>query len=369
MTKILGLSTAPRHESAKVGAYDSVMPVTRLRSSSWSSDNPCQAVFYMLCWYTFSTSATLINKSLIKEHGMSAELLTVCHLVMGTIFDAAIFSVPARSKYKMWFLQPMKPSTLVHLVPLSVLAISSKLLTYWSYSKVPVALTHTCKASTPLFNVVLAYLVYRTTHATPICLSLAPIVVGVAMASMSEVQINVRCSPAAMYSVVHPSFGRIQEFAMVGLVCAVSSSLFGVMQSMYAKYLLRHGVVADSVNLHFYNGLLCIVVNSPVILFGNAAPMVPGQVPYTLIIVCSICQFISSLSSMLLLGKVSELTYSIMSTLKRVVIVVSAIVYFGNSMTGVSAVGMSLALGGVGAYQYAKLRQSKAVAHLDKHAL
>ncbi|ETW06344.1 hypothetical protein, variant [Aphanomyces invadans] len=349
MTKILGLSTAPRHESAKVGAYDSVMPVTRLRSSSWSSDNPCQAVFYMLCWYTFSTSATLINKSLIKEHGMSAELLTVCHLVMGTIFDAAIFSVPARSKYKMWFLQPMKPSTLVHLVPLSVLAISSKLLTYWSYSKVPVALTHTCKASTPLFNVVLAYLVYRTTHATPICLSLAPIVVGVAMASMSEVQIN--------------------EFAMVGLVCAVSSSLFGVMQSMYAKYLLRHGVVADSVNLHFYNGLLCIVVNSPVILFGNAAPMVPGQVPYTLIIVCSICQFISSLSSMLLLGKVSELTYSIMSTLKRVVIVVSAIVYFGNSMTGVSAVGMSLALGGVGAYQYAKLRQSKAVAHLDKHAL
>ncbi|KAF0699010.1 Aste57867_10393 [Aphanomyces stellatus] len=270
---------------------------------------------------------------------MSAELLTVCHLILGTCFDAAIFAVPQKSKYKMWYLHPMKASAIITLLPLSVLAISSKLLTYWSYSKVPVALTHTCKASTPLFNVVLAFLIYGTTHATPIYLSLLPIVAGVSMASLSEVKIN--------------------EFATTGLLCAVSSSMFGVMQSMYAKYLLRNGLVADSINLHFFNGILCILVNSPVFLFNSASPILPEKIPYTLILVCSTCQFVSSFSSMLLLGKVSELTYSIMSTMKRVVIVVSAIIYFGNHMSFVSFLGMALAMCGVGSYQYVKVKQSK----------
>ncbi|ETV66202.1 hypothetical protein, variant 2 [Aphanomyces astaci] len=300
MVMLVGMMSKAPALDAKVSAYDSVMPSSRLRSPSWSSDNPYQAMFYMLCWYTFSTSATFINKTLIKEHGMSAELLTVCHLVMGTIFDAAIFAVPATSKYKMWFLQPMKLSSLLRLLPLSVLAIASKLLTYWSYSRVPVAVTHTCKASTPLFNVMLAFVVYRTSHATPIYVSLVPIVVGVAMASLSEVQIN--------------------EVATAGLICAVASSMSGVMQSMYAKYLLRHGVIVDSVNLHFYSGLLCILVNSPVLMWNQA--MLPDQyesamffiysheirnviflprIPYTLIFVCSICQFVSSLASILVM--------------------------------------------------------------------
>ncbi|RQM10387.1 hypothetical protein B5M09_005380 [Aphanomyces astaci] len=246
-----------------------------------------------------------------------------------TSSSAAIFAVPATSKYKMWFLQPMKLSSLLRLLPLSVLAIASKLLTYWSYSRVPVAVTHTCKASTPLFNVMLAFVVYRTSHATPIYVSLVPIVVGVAMASLSEVQIN----------------------------------------------------------LHFYSGLLCILVNSPVLMWNQA--MLPDQyesamffiysheirnviflprIPYTLIFVCSICQFVSSLASILLLGHVAELTYSIMSTLKRVVIVVSAVVYFGNAMTLTSGVGMAVALGGVGMYQHAKLTQTKAVGH-SPHSL
>ncbi|KAG9400213.1 hypothetical protein AC1031_011123 [Aphanomyces cochlioides] len=332
----------------EVTAYDSVMPTTRHRSSSWSSDNPYQAVIYMVCWYTFSTSATFINKILIKEHGMSAELLTVCHLILGTCFDAAIFAVPAKSPYKMWYLHPMKSGAILNLLPLSVLAIASKLLTYWSYSKVPVALTHTCKASTPFFNVILAFLIYRTTHAMPIYLSLVPIVVGVSMASMSEVEIN--------------------AFASVGLICAVSSSMFGVMQSMYAKYLLRNGLVADSINLHFYNGILCIVINSAVFVVNRSdtIPILPEKIPYSLILVCSTCQFVSSFSSMLLLGKVSELTYSIMSTMKRVVIIVSAIVYFGNVMTFTSGLGMALALSGVGAYQYVKLQ---APPETEKHVL
>ncbi|OQR88633.1 Drug/Metabolite Transporter (DMT) Superfamily [Thraustotheca clavata] len=325
-----------------VDAYASVMGPSRPRAMSWSSDNPSTAILYMICWYAFSTTATFINKILIKEHGLSAEVLTVCHLVLGTCFDMAIFAVPAKSRYKTWYLHPMKMTHATSMLPLSIMAIATKMLTYWSYSKIPVAFTHTCKASTPLFNVVLAFIVYRTIHPSMVYLSLLPIVIGVSMASISEVQIN--------------------DLATTGLLCAISSSMFGVMQSMYSKYLLRTNIVADSINLHFYNNIFCIFVNLPMLYWNNATKTAfPSSVPYMLILCCSTCSFISSFAATLLLGKVSELTYSIMSTMKRVVIVLSAILYFGNAIRLVSILGMAMALGGVATYQYVKIQASKKV--------
>jgi hypothetical protein len=41
---------------------------------------------------------------------------------------------------------------------------------------------------------------------------------------------------------------------------------------------------------------------------------------------------------------VSELTFSIMSTMKRVVVILSAVLYFGNPVTFQSVLGMALAV-------------------------
>jgi hypothetical protein len=38
-------------------------------------------------WYLFSTSATFTNKVLIKEHHVSAEMLTMCHLFISILLD------------------------------------------------------------------------------------------------------------------------------------------------------------------------------------------------------------------------------------------------------------------------------------------
>lgn len=40
-----------------------------------------------MVWYLFSTSATFTNKILIKEHHVSAEMLTLCHLFISVICD------------------------------------------------------------------------------------------------------------------------------------------------------------------------------------------------------------------------------------------------------------------------------------------
>lgn len=77
------------------------------------------------------------------------------------------------------------------MLPISLMAVGGKLLTYWSYAVVPVSITHTAKASTPIFNVALAYILYSRKQSLLVYLSLLPIVCGVAMASISELRINV----------------------------------------------------------------------------------------------------------------------------------------------------------------------------------
>lgn len=64
-----------------------------------------------------------------------------------------------------------------------------------------------------------------------------------------------------------------------------------------------------------------------------------------LVMVCSLMHFVGSFSSSLILGEVSELTFSIMSTMKRFVIIVSSVIYFGTPVTVQSALGMFLAVG------------------------
>lgn len=86
--------------------------------------------------------------------------------------------------------------------------------------------------------------------------------------------------------------------------------------------------------------------------------------PYMTVLLCSLMHFVGSFCSSLVLGEVSELTFSIMSTMKRVVIILSAVFYFGNPVTAQSVMGMMLAVSGVGGYQIIKLQDKKKVKEL-----
>lgn len=238
-----------------------------------------------------------------------------------------------------WQMQKLTFKSIVWITPLSMFAVMAKVLTYWSYNAVPVSITATCKASQPFFNVVLAFMVYRSTFSTPTYLALVPIVFGVIMASVSEMGMN------------HLAFG--------GTLFAISAAMLGVMQSMYAKFLLRRRIVSDSINLHFYSAVVSFAINTPYVLANSRAHQdnFVASFPFGTVLVCSLMHFVGSFSSSWVLGEVSELTFSIMSTMKRVVIILSAVLYFGNPVTAQSVIGMGLAIGGVGAYQIIKAKE------------
>lgn len=90
-------------------------------------------------------------------------------------------------------LQPVRPADAFRTVaPVSFGMVFNKMFTYLSYGLVPVSLTHTVKASSPIFAVLLSYFWMGRTFPKSVYLSLVPIVVGVSLASISEMEYNVR---------------------------------------------------------------------------------------------------------------------------------------------------------------------------------
>ncbi|KAI9921158.1 hypothetical protein PsorP6_002462 [Peronosclerospora sorghi] len=308
-------------------------------------------------WYLFSTASTFTNKVLIKKHHVSAEMITMCHIFVSIVFDFVVLTFPrSPTNIGTWRMQRFRMHNILWIVPLSLFSILAKMMTYWSYNAVPVSITQTCKASQPFFNVVLAYVAYNSRFSFAAYSSLIPIVFGVIMASVSEMGMN--------------------DLAFSGVMFAVTSALLGVIQSMYAKFLLRRRIMFDTVNLHFYNAIVSFAINAPIVLMSARAHQdnFVAQFPLNKVLTCSMMHFVGSFWSSWVLGEVSELTFSIMCTMKRVVVILSAVLYFGNPVTFQSILGMTLAqelhaefvynllllqVGGVAGYQLIKIQEKK----------
>jgi drug/metabolite transporter (DMT)-like permease len=71
------------------------------------------------------------------------------------------------------------------------------------------------------------------------------------------------------------------------------------------------------------------------------------------------CGYIQSLASISFLSSVSPLTYSISNVLKRVFIIVTSILYFGNVVTPLNYLGILISIGGVLIYNKAKIDSDK----------
>ena len=72
--------------------------------------------------------------------------------------------------------------------PLSIAMLCAKCLTYSSYGRIPVSLTHTVKALQPFFNVIIVFLWTHELVDGRTFLTLIPIVFGVAYASSKELE-------------------------------------------------------------------------------------------------------------------------------------------------------------------------------------
>lgn len=242
-------------------------------------------------------------------------------------------------------------------LPLAIFQLAGHILSTTATSKIPVSLVHTIKGLSPLFTVLAYRVVFRIRYARATYLSLIPLTLGVMLACSAGFSTN-----------------------FVGIACAFCAALVFVTQNIFSKKLFNEAARAeadgqthntrklDKLNLLCYCSAMAFFLTAPIWLLTEGFPLIRDVLhdgviglsdkkgaldhgPLLLEFVFNgIFHFGQNIMAFVLLSMVSPVSYSVASLIKRVFVIVIAVVWFGSSTTPVQAFGIALTF--LGLYLY-----------------
>ncbi|RYG51776.1 hypothetical protein EON66_10425, partial [archaeon] len=215
-----------------------------------------QVTVYIALYYVTSAGSGVWSKALVDGASVPPSVLTMLQLAVSLASDAAILrhdtsnepptpsnadtSKRRRGWSRMW-------DIVVCFTPIAGFIITSKITTFLSYQHLSLALSHTAKASEPIFNAAAAALVYREWHHHTVYLTLVPIAMGITLASVTDLSYNHR-----------------------GFMWAILSALCKVLQNIYIKRLMQSKKFTFW-ELHYYCGSASLLMLVPVLVWQASA--------------------------------------------------------------------------------------------------
>jgi len=241
-------------------------------------------------------------------------------------------------------------------LPLALFQIGGHILSSTATEKIPVSLVHTIKGLSPLFTVLAYRFLFHIHYPTATYLSLIPLTMGVILACSVELSGN-----------------------FFGILCAFGGALIFVTQNIFSKKLFNeaaraeadgdsaHDKKLDKLNLLCYCSGLAFLLTLPIWLWTEGSPLlsstsimhpgtlspIPPSIPSNLpleFLFNGIFHFGQNILAFVLLSLVSPVTYSVASLIKRIFVIVVAIVWFGSRTTPLQAAGIALTF--LGLYLY-----------------
>eukprot|EP00276_Gloeochaete_wittrockiana_P003189 CAMPEP_0184664810 /NCGR_PEP_ID=MMETSP0308-20130426/54458_1 /TAXON_ID=38269 /ORGANISM="Gloeochaete witrockiana, Strain SAG 46.84" /LENGTH=211 /DNA_ID=CAMNT_0027108421 /DNA_START=732 /DNA_END=1367 /DNA_ORIENTATION=- len=172
-------------------------------------------------------------------------------------------------------------------------------------------------------------------------LSLGIICAGISLASVAELSVSV---------------------SSLALITALISTLANVISSLVSKMIFNEDPTLDSVSLSFYMSCTSMALLTPAAIycdwdkFGTGLEQIMDgggfsvQVVLILLVLSSLSYFCQNLVSFMVLNHLSAVTFSILGTVKRLFIIITSVIVFGNNITPMNGLGICLAVIGVGLY-------------------
>jgi multidrug transporter EmrE-like cation transporter len=116
----------------------------------------------------------------------------------------------------------------------------------------------------------------------------------------------------------------------------------------------------DHVNLLFFTSCFSFVMMIPIWLLYDlphiyAIENLKLHKLSTLLLFDGLTQFGQNIAAFTFMTKVTPLTYTVFNTFKRTFVIITSILYFGNSVNILNVLGIALTTVGVGLYNKAKL--------------
>ncbi|KAI9782214.1 MAG: suppressor of loss of ypt1 [Geoglossum umbratile] len=333
---------------------------------------PVSPKLIILCiiWYMTSALTNTSSKSILTAFPKPATLTLIqFSFVSGwcLLFDYVAQCYPslrvAIPALKHGIRRPSR-EVIMTTLPLAAFQVGGHLLSSTATSKIPVSLVHTIKGMSPLFTVLAYRFVFRVHYSLATYLSLIPLTLGVMLACSAEFKGNI-----------------------IGIFCALGGAIIFVTQNIFSKKLFNEASRAeadgqyqqsrklDKLNLLCYSSGLAFVLTAPLWIwsegltllgdfFHDGALDLPKGGGDTLgperlaleFVFNGTFHFGQNIIAFILLSIVSPVTYSVASLIKRVFVIVVAIVWFGNRTSNVQAIGIALTF--LGLYLYDRTSDS-----------
>ncbi|XP_062013082.1 triose phosphate/phosphate translocator TPT, chloroplastic [Rosa rugosa] len=290
--------------------------------------------FFFFMWYFLNVIFNILNKK-IYNYFPYPYFVSVIHLGVGVIYCLISWAVglPKRA--------PMDSNQLKLLIPVAVCHAIGHVTSNVSFAAVAVSFTHTIKALEPFFNASASQFVLGQSIPLSLWLSLLPVVLGVSMASLTELSFN-----------------------WLGFISAMISNISFTYRSIYSKKAMTD---MDSTNLYAYISIIALFVCIPPALIVEGPQLLKHGFADAIAKV-GLVKFVTDLFWVGLfyhlynqlatntLERVAPLTHAVGNVLKRVFVIGFSIVVFGNKISTQTGIGTAIAIAGVAIYSYLKAK-------------
>ncbi|CAJ1946689.1 unnamed protein product [Sphenostylis stenocarpa] len=241
-------------------------------------------------WYLLNIYFNIYNKQVLKVYPFPATVTAFqfgfVSLVINLIWTFNLHLRPSISGSQL----------VITLLPMAVAHTLGNLLTNISLCKVAVSFTHTIKAMEPFFTVLLSALFLGQRPTFWVFSSLMPIVGGVALASMTEVSFN-----------------------WIGFTTAMAANITNQSRNVLSKKMMTsEEETLDTINLYGVTTIISFILLVPFALLVEGVKFSPSYLQYAM---------------------VSPVTHSVANSVKRVVIIVSSVIFFQTPVSLVNALG------------------------------
>ncbi|XP_024987808.1 triose phosphate/phosphate translocator, chloroplastic-like [Cynara cardunculus var. scolymus] len=288
--------------------------------------------FFFFTWYFLNVIFNILNKK-VYNYFPYPYFVSVVHLLVGVTYCLISWSIglPKRA--------PINKDLLGVLTPVAACHALGHVMSNVSFAAVAVSFTHTIKALEPFFSAAASQFVLG--HQIPLSLwmSLAPVVIGVSMASLTELSFN-----------------------WLGFTSAMISNISFTYRSIYSKKAMTG---MDSTNVYAYISIIAllfclppaILIEGPKLMrygFSDAIAKV-GMVKFVsdLFWIGMFYHLYNQVATNTL-ERVAPLTHAVGNVLKRVFVIGFSIIVFGNRISTQTGIGTAIAIAGVAIYSLIK---------------
>ncbi|KDD76392.1 hypothetical protein H632_c243p2 [Helicosporidium sp. ATCC 50920] len=292
----------------------------------------------IVSWYTSNIGVILLNKYLLSIYGFKFPFfLTMCHMLSCSLMSYILSSV---GFFPMARLTSRRQGLKIAL--LAMVFCVTVVLGNVSLRFIPVSFNQAIGATTPVFTAALVAVMLRKRESRGVYLSLAPIVMGIVVASGAEPMFHVLGFAAAVTATAARAFKSVLQGSMLDDVSERmdSLSLLGYMSPIALLALIPATAVCEPQALSIARAL------------GQASPGLRGF--WALMAFNSFLAYFVNLTNFLVTKHTSALTLQVLGNAKGVVAVVVSILYFRNPVNRFTVLGYAVTVLGVLLYSRAK---------------